>query len=360
MTYVPVLVAAAMLAVPSVAAPDADARRGAEFFTTQKCDNCHAAGNVRNAGANIAPDLTRTLDRDYTPAGVTARMWNHAPAMWASMSKAGIATPNVTADSAADLFAFLYAARYFEKPGDAGRGRRAFEAKHCADCHAIGQSKATGGPTVAEWRSIADPIALVDQMWNHAPKMKAEMAARKLKWPELTAQELTDILVYVRNVPGSADKNPDLVLPQQAAGEQLFQAKGCAECHQGATSLERRLQNQTLTEVAAAVWNHAPKMKQATQPISVDEMRQLIGFLWARQFFTPLGDPERGKRVFEAKRCAGCHASAPGVPSLPAMVAALWKHGPKMLNTMEQKGVDWPLLTAPEVSSLVAFLAKSK
>jgi len=26
------------------------------------------------------------------------------------------------------------------------------------------------------------------------------------------------------------------------------------------------------------------------------------------------------------------------------MVAALWKHGPQMLSTMEKKGVDWPLL----------------
>ena len=41
---------------------------------------------------------------------------------------------------------------------------------------------------------------------------------------------------------------------------------------------------------------------------------------------------------------------------MPAMVAALWKHGPQMLNTMEKKGVDWPLLTAPEVSSSVHVL----
>src|SRR5579871_2223335 len=69
---------------------DADARHGADFFRTQGCENCHA---VKGAGAAKAPDLGRRLDRDYTPAGIAARMWSHAPVMWAGMAKENIPAP---------------------------------------------------------------------------------------------------------------------------------------------------------------------------------------------------------------------------------------------------------------------------
>src|SRR5580704_4005328 len=48
---------------------DADARRGADFFQSQGCVNCHA---VKGSGAGKAADLGRRLDRDYTPAGIAA------------------------------------------------------------------------------------------------------------------------------------------------------------------------------------------------------------------------------------------------------------------------------------------------
>jgi cytochrome c2 len=350
---------AILVAAPALLAQEADARRGAEFFDGQKCNTCHASNSARKAGSSTAPDLTKTLDRDYTPSGIAARMWNHAPAMWSAISKSGMAMPQVSEQQAGDLFAFLYSARYFDKPGDAGRGRRAFSEKHCAECHAIqGASKATTGPPVAQWRAVSDPVALVDQMWNHVPQMKAEFAKRNLKWPELTSQDLTDMLVYLRNLPESKGAKSDFQVPASENGKQLFGEKGCTECHKGALALDRRLQNRTLTEIAASLWNHSPKMKQPASQISYAEMKQILGYLWSQQFFNPNGDPARGKRVFETKRCSGCHNTPPGVGSLPAMVAALWKHGPQMLGTMEKKGVDWPILTAPEVSSLVAYMAK--
>lgn len=335
---------------PVVLAGEADARRGAEFFAAQKCNACHGTGK--------APDLTRTIDRDYTPSGIAARMWNHAPAMWSAISKSKMSMPQVSEDQAGDLFAFLYAARYFDKPGDAGRGRRAFVEKHCSECHAVGNRAAGAGPAVGKWRSISDPVALVDHMWNHVPQMKAEFAKRKLKWPEMTSQDLADILVYVRNLPESRGATAEFLLPPNVNGEQLFKEKGCMECHQGTLALDRRLQNRTLTEIAASLWNHSPKMKQQASEISYAEMRQLLGYLWSAQFFDPHGDGAKGAKVFEAKRCAGCHPRPPTVNTLPAMVAALWKHGPQMLATMESKGVEWPILTAPEVSSLIAYLKK--
>ena len=338
----------AIVAATAVLAVDADARRGAELFEAQLCKTCH--------NGTTAPDLTRALGRDYTPAGITARMWNHAPAMWSAMNKAGMPTPNVSQQNAADLFAFFYSARYFDRPGDAGRGKRAFSAKHCADCHAVGSAPAGIGPAVAKWRAVADPVALVDHMWNHVPQMKSEFAKRGLKWPELTAQDLSDILVYVRNLPESRNAKPDFLLPPSESGEELFKTKGCSDCHTGARALA--LNNRTLNDIAASLWNHAPKMRQPATQISYEEMRQILGHLWAKQFFVAAGDANRGKRVFEAKRCASCHNNLPAISDLPSMVAALWKHGPQMLAKMESQGINWPLLTATEVSHVVAYLSK--
>jgi hypothetical protein len=38
------------------------------------------------------------------------------------------------------------------------------------------------------------------------------------------------------------------------------------------------------------------------------------------------------------------------------MVSALWGHGPRMLETMHQKNLDWPRFSAQQMSDLIAFL----
>jgi hypothetical protein len=38
------------------------------------------------------------------------------------------------------------------------------------------------------------------------------------------------------------------------------------------------------------------------------------------------------------------------------MVAALWEHGPRMLDMMNTKKLPWPRFTAREMDDLVAFL----
>ena len=42
------------------------------------------------------------------------------------------------------------------------------------------------------------------------------------------------------------------------------------------------------------------------------EMRALLSYLWARQFFEDARDPAHGWCVFTAKRCAECHATCRG------------------------------------------------
>ena len=339
-----------------------DARRGEQLFQSEQCIQCH---NIKGKGGTIAPDLTRRVDRNFTPSVMASLMWNHAPDMWAAMEKQGVKKGNMTPEKAADLFAYFVSARYFEKPGDAARGKQAFGARHCADCHGITISPAAGAPPVAKWESLADPVILAQQMWNHGPKMRAEFAKKKLAWGKLTGQELTDMLVYLQNLPETRGLARTFSFTPSDAGEKLFTSKGCVECHVGARALDSLLKNQTLTQIAVGMWNHQPGMKNPPPTFTGEEMSQLISFIWAKQYFQGAnGSSARGKNVFAAKKCATCHdsgdapklAKGKGAYSDITMVASLWDHGPQMLASMKAKQLAWPRFTAQEMSDVIAYL----
>lgn len=341
---------------------EADAQRGSEFFKTQGCVNCHA---VQGESKGKAPDLGQRFDRNYTPAGIAALMWNHAPVMWSTMAAQGITPPAVSAQQAADLFAFFYSAHYFEKPGEAERGKQLFQSKHCTECHAIASGGGPGKP-VAEWASLRDPVVLVQSMWDHADRMKTEMSNRKIQWPQLSTQDFSDILVYLRNLPETRNAPREFAMPASATGQQLFEQKGCMNCHKGQMALERLLGDSTLIDVAADLWNHSPEMQQPHPPLSLTEMRDVLAYVWAKQFFGSTGDAMKGRKTFEAKKCAACHDNASsGAPSLtkPAepysavsMVEVLWHHGPAMERKMKEMHIAWPQLAQSDMANLIAYL----
>jgi mono/diheme cytochrome c family protein len=353
---------ALVLAVAAGQMTPGDAHRGEELFRTAQCIQCHS---LNGRGGSSAPDLATRVDRNYTATVMAGLMWNHAPQMWKAIRKQGIPQPRLTPDQASDLFAYFVSARYFELPGDAARGKQAFTAKRCAECHGITESKAAGAPPVAKWESLSDPLILAQQMWNHGARMKEAFAARKLTRPSLSGQELKDMLVYLQNQPETRNLVANFELPPSSNAE-LFKSKGCVECHTGRLALESRLRNQTLTQIAADMWNHQPSMRQPPPHLSQQEIRQIIGYLWVRQYFRGEGNAERGKKVFAEKRCATCHNDASsGAPKLSkgadaysaiTVVSALWGHGPQMLDQMSQKGIEWPRFTSPQMSDLIAYL----
>lgn len=333
-----------------------DSRRGAEFFASQGCGNCHA---VRGVGARSAPDLGIRTGRSYTPTLMAGLFWNHAPAMWSAMSTQGVRRPDIGREQAADLFAYFYSVRYFDAPGDAARGKRLFEVKHCAECHGVS--------SVVRWKSLEDPIVLVEQMWNHAGQMKAAFKERKIPWAVLTSRELTDIFVYLQNLPQTRTIVGEFVIPSPASGAALFRERNCAVCHQGRLSLEERMAGRTLIDVATGMWNHAPKMVQLPPPLQPEEMRSIVSYVWATQFLSASGNATRGKGVFAQKGCAACHNDASsGAPKLASsvdpldLVAALWRHGPAMLEKMKARNLSWPRFRGEEMNDLTAYLNTRK
>jgi mono/diheme cytochrome c family protein len=356
MSMVELWVALAVVATTLHAAVAADSTRGAELLRTLQCIQCHS---INGEGGKAAPDLGRHIDRDFTPASLAATMWNHAPTMWAAMRVSGIQAGDLNEQAAADLFAYFYSAGFFEMPGDAGRGKQLFSAKRCVECHGLKESKIPEAKPASQWQSLNEPIVLVSEMWNHAATMRQEFAKRKLKWPELATQDLIDILVYLRNVTPTR-----IEITSGANGEALFRSKGCESCHSSMTALSTRLKGQTLTGIAVAMWNHAPKMPPSPPMLDVDEMRDIASSLWADQFFRDAGSVKPGQRVYTSKRCATCHDDqGSGAPKLAGrlfsstiLVSALWHHGPQMLDQMQAKKLAWPRFEGQDMGNLIAYL----
>jgi len=340
-----------------------DAGRGRNVFHSQKCILCHS---VNSEGGRVGPDLAQMVDQGFTPYRMAALLWNHAPTMWRNLEQNGIARPNLTRQQAADLFAYFYAIRCFERPGDEGRGKRVFESNGCARCHGIDAPVSSGVAPARSWQSLDHPILLAQQMWSHPRAgMVTAFDQSGTPFPQLSAQDLTDMLAYLRSVLNRGE-NGYFVPGSPEEGGELFVTKGCAACHQGSHAMEGRPTRYTLNDFAAAMWNHPQRTAPDSVPISVEEMRRLVGYLLSIQFFEERGDAERGKLLFRKKRCVACHevpsSGAPGRQTMAGqmtsydMMAALWKHGPKMNAAMRRKKIRWPRFDAAEMADVTAYL----
>ena len=339
-----------------------DPERGAALFQSLNCVACHSVSGV---GGKKAPDLGQGRDRGFSPYNMAALMWNHAPAMWGATAREAVAVPAMGEQQAADLFVYFYAAGYFETPGDAKRGKQLFLARRCGQCHGTDSPVRAGIRPVAEWGSLWDPIALAQQMWNHSSEMARALDRSEVPYPLFTAQELTDLLAWLRatrpprGAAGTAPESPE-------RGQALLVSKGCDGCHRGALALGAHRTRYSLTDFAAAMWNHPFRTGDHQTPLSLEEMRRVVGYLVATQFFDERGDPVQGKRVFQSKRCSVCHDdSSSGAPDRSVMlgtmtsfgmVAALWKHGPAMLIAMRQRNIPWPQFNGSEMADVSAYL----
>lgn len=352
------LVAAAVCGVASGAALPGDSVRGEAVFKSLGCAGCHS---VNGAGGKSAPDLGRPTGAGYSTAEFAALLWNHAPQMFAAMEKAG-QKPHLPQGDAADVFAYLYTAKYVDPAGDVARGRKLFVSKGCSNCHNITPGSESGARPVTNWESVADAVELARQMWNHAPKMRAAMEGKNMVPPELTGAEMSDIIGYLRSLPQTKHLTARLQTASPQTGETLFQAKGCADCHKGAQSLAAKKSYRRAGDLAAGMWNHAGQMKQMSE-IRPEEMRRLAGYILSLQFAEEEGDAARGRKIYSAKGCAGCHDPA-GAPKLPSganatgfkMAAELMAHGPAMLKQINAAKAAWPQFKTGEMTDLLAYL----
>jgi mono/diheme cytochrome c family protein len=335
-----------------------DAARGERLLHERGCVSCH---KVDGEGGTAAPDLGKRPAQNWTPAYLAGVIWNHA-----RFGSADAVRSTLSEEQAADLFAYFASRRFFEPRGDAGRGKEVFAGKHCNDCHGISEALPAGASPVAQWPSLHDPIAFALEMWNRPVEMVPASGHKKSSHPRLTSDELNDLLVYLENLPATRGKQVSFRLLSVEAGRNLFQTKGCADCHRGRLSLENRPSHSMMADISAAMWNHPASNGDARTPLSYDEMSGLVSYLWS---LDDRGDQNRGRVVFERKKCTTCHDTEVGGGErstislarrrevLPAsMVAALAQHGPSVQAEMSAKGVAWPRFGGSEMTDLVAYL----
>jgi mono/diheme cytochrome c family protein len=170
------------------------------------------------------------------------------------------------------------------------------------------------------------------------------------------------------------------------AGSRLFGAKGCVQCHaikgvggHVGPDLGRIERPRSFYDLAASMWNHAPRMADRVRQLKVPrptlearESGDLVAFLFTVDYFERRGDAEVGRRLFRDKRCIVCH-QAGGVggvigPNLDvigaratpiSLAAAMWNHGPQMAEVMQARKIARPTFKAGELRDLLAYVASA-
>lgn len=350
------------------------------FFGDKQCAICHS---INGSGGQVAPDLSGK--RPGTPAmgWLTAVVWNHAPGMWRQMRRGNVSYPHLSSEEMAHMLAFLYQAASVDPTGDPSAGERVFNEKGCARCHSVGSS---GGKTAPELSGIAasgSASAWTRAMWNHAGSMVDPVTKALGQWPQFTGGEMNNLIAYVSAAAPATLPRKSQMRGNAEHGWRVFQRK-CIECHSvrgngGNVGPELGPEHDlpvSEAQFASVLWNHAPAMlrkvreKRGSMPLlEGDEVADLQTFLASLRYFEPTGSAFVGERVFAERGCAHCHGSeAEGTKTGPRLrsgpeafttvsfAAALWKHGPRMIDRAEESGVQWPILQATDIGDLVSFL----
>ena len=273
----------------------------------------------------------------------------------------------------------------FARDPDPRVGLDVFRGKGCASCHPILGEGAKIGPDLSRSLAVADGLELAVGMWNHAPQMWQRMRQEDLRIPAFQLEEMEDLFAFLGmarslDEPGNAE-----------AGQKLFRAKGCVECHaikgQGGRvgpDLAALPRDRNPVAWAATMWNHSPGMLQALTQKSLPfpqlqgtEMVDLVTFIQVTaggkergyQLYLHPPSPVRGATLFQNKQCIRCHSIQGrggkvgpdlGRVAFPRkygqIAAAMWNHAPQMNRFMEEMAIPHPNFETQELADLLAYL----
>jgi cytochrome c2 len=277
-------------------------------------------------------------------------------------------------------------------PEDPMAGARLFQQKGCVRCHAVGEEESKLGPNLGRIHRRGSLLDVAGAMWNHAPMMHERMAELHIEPPQLTSQEMANLIAFLTayqyyltqvGKPGDPDK-----------GQEVFAAKNCSKCHslQSEADFEkvgpslRGYAKLSPIQIAQAMWNHGPAMTEEfhrlglSQPkFTNDEMANLLAYLQraaapagAETIYVQPGSPNRGRTLFEQKGCAHCHAirGVGGLPDVPDLgkrreelvrsvtevAGFMWNHGEAMWDKMHERQVPAVKFEKNEMADIIAYL----
>lgn len=165
---------------------------GQKLFIEKGCVKCHS---IFGKGGKDAPDLGKTVSQSNVTTLIT-RLWNHAAEMRESFRAKKLEWPHFTETEMNDLIVYLYSLNYVDKPGDPARGETVFESKRCVQCHF--KTEEDRKKIVGDIKT-ADSILFATHLWNHIPAMEAAMVTQAVPWPDMSGQDLRDVLAFLRS-----------------------------------------------------------------------------------------------------------------------------------------------------------------
>lgn len=355
-----------------------DPLKGHRIFEAKGCNRCHT---IQGDRPGLGPDLGKHLVFG-SYLDFAALMWNHSPRMTEFMRRNYIQRPEFTAQEFEELATFLYYLRYLGEPGDLQHGQTLLNEKGCLKCHSVGGKGSHRAPGLDSMSVYASPLFLAQAMWNHGPAMEEEMRALGLPRPLFQGQEMVDLAMYIRSLTKKGEPEEVYLTPgNPRRGEQVFQEKGCAECHSVfgkgglvGPDLGLVVKDWSVTELAGIMWNHGPEMWRLISQMGLpaptfngQEMADVIAYIFYLKFAGEPGDPEKGQAVFQIMHCSECHIQgAKGAgPDLTlsqafdtpfSLGAMLWNHAPKMEKKLADRNLLWPEFKPGQMAELYQFL----
>jgi len=236
-----------------------DAERGRRLIREKRCLACHA---VSRQGGRTGPDLERWTQY-RNPVSWIQTMWNHGPAMRATMAQRGIGWPVFEGSDVADLIAYVSQLapgnrkKVYLRPANPEAGRAVFKTKGCVSCHSVESGAGRGGAPNLGSRALPRTLGqFAASMWNHGPTMWATMDQAQVRQRQFTNAEMADLIAYLFSqryfeLRGDAQR-----------GAALFQEKGCNLCHQagGPGPDLSAWAHASPPTLATGLWNHGPAM----------------------------------------------------------------------------------------------------
>jgi mono/diheme cytochrome c family protein len=237
-----------------------DPVEGRRLFGARGCGRCHATSG---SGAGAGPPLTE-LWRASSSVLMAAAMWNHVVRLGDALHAAGVGHKPFARAELQDIVAYIRTAgqdpRGVLAPlvvGVPDRGQQLFAARGCEGCHALPGKGSGTAPGIGPRRPRASVTDLPAVLWNH------RAAARPLRLPALTGQDMADITAFLH---ASYYFDPPQGSPQR--GRRQLEVKGCLGCHAidgqgGKAGPDLARSNVVSSKVGqlTAMWNHAPYME---------------------------------------------------------------------------------------------------
>jgi mono/diheme cytochrome c family protein len=173
--------------------------------------------------------------------------------------------------------------------GGAANGEKLFTSLQCASCHGAKGQGGSAPPLAGSSGPVSTPDRMAAAMWSHATKMWQAVDAAKIARPQITAGQAADLYAYLSG--GSTAKDP---AGTATSGQQVFEAKLCASCHEqaytSAPNLAEKAGQFSPFYMVAALWQHGSGMlarmvsqNKEWQVLSAQEMADIIAYLNTRK-----------------------------------------------------------------------------